>query len=132
MDGPGITPSPATPADIAASAGLGWLVLCLMFVAVSLAIVFALYAGYRQWMRRPRRLVAQPVGLCLVALFFFAALKGWGFLAVLLLIASLGVLPYGFFPKKVSDKIAMGVARARAAIPQRPPAPGATPSSSDD
>jgi len=128
MDGPGISPSPVAPADIAASGGFGWLVLCLMFVTLALAAVFALYAGYRQWMRRTRKQVAQPIGLGLVMLFFFAVLKGWSFLSGVLLIVSLVVLVYAFFPKKVTDKVAAGLARLRAA---RPPAPGTTPSSDD-
>jgi hypothetical protein len=131
MDGPGISPTPVTPADIAASAGLGWFVLCLMFVSVALAIVFALAACYRQWMRKGRKQVAQPVGLGMLDLSGYFHLIGWSFLAVLLLIPSIVVLVYAFFPKWASDKITAGVERAKAAIPQRPPAPSTTPSSDD-
>lgn len=116
--------TPPAPGVTDAAAGNGVLLGIILGLLLVAALGFAVMAALGVWRYRPLRRNVRFAGFSALAFYaFFATLTGFAGWTVLLFLLALGLLIFGFAPKKWSDKIGEVVARARAARPQRPTAP---------
>jgi hypothetical protein len=119
------TDPPAVPGVTDAAGGgvlLGIILALLLVTALGLAVMAALGV----WRYRPLRRNVRFAGLSTLAFYvFFATLTGFAMWTVPLLLLAIGLLLFGFAPKKWSDGMKERMAKVKAARPQRPTPPPA-------
>lgn len=120
------TTPPAAPGVTDAAAGSGVLLGIILGLLLVAALGLALMAALGVWRYRPLRRNVRFAGLSTLAFYaFFATLTGFAMWTVLLLLLAIGLLLFGFAPKKWSDGMKERMAKVKAARPQRPTPPPA-------
>lgn len=120
------TNPPTAPGVTDAAAGNGVLLGIILGLLLVIALSLAVMAVLGVWRYRPLRRNVRFAGFSLLAFYaFFAGLAGFALWTALLLLLALGLLIFGFMPKKWSDKIKERMAKVKAARPQRPTPPPA-------
>lgn len=118
------TPSPVVPGVTDAAAGNGVLLGIVLGLLLVAAVVLAVMAGLGVWRYRPLRRNVRFAGFSLLAFYvFITVLAGFAVWALLLLLLAIGLLVFGFAPKKWTDKVKEGVDRVRSSRPERPTPP---------